>query len=303
MQIFLDGLRKNQLPKASVRSFLVCRAILYAAVERKFSQSADPRMRRIWGPECFKLPWLLIQMQASRVEKFPVVVSAIRLALHLASEIVSEMITDESQAPVSLLGYLYALETFQPHARSSMRDFIYRLSLIDLEVNEYSVFLSTDERAFSGLGKVAAALVSFADDDLKYHIGSVNPEAGSHAMPQDPLEIEVALRAAALSYDRFPELKGRFGERGYRFAKSNCCWLVTLIPGELKWIQKSISWLQGVLENRGIPSVILEGYLENIIQVFKEVIPERKEILENFSRIASSMQAERLQTRILRVAG
>ena len=35
----------------------------------------------------------------------------------------------------------------------------------------------------------------------KYHVAAINFEAGDHAMPQNPLEIDLALRAAKVAWD------------------------------------------------------------------------------------------------------
>ena len=68
-------------------------------------------------------------------------------------------------------------------------------------------------------------LVQLSD---KYHIAAINFEAGDHAMPQNPLEIDLALRAAKVAWERYPYLEHRYGERGRRFTDSDSCWLVTL---------------------------------------------------------------------------
>ena len=48
----------------------------------------------------------------------------------------------------------------------------------------------------------------------KYHIATINFEAGDHAMPQNPLEIGLALRAAKVAWEKYPYLEHRYGERG-----------------------------------------------------------------------------------------
>ena len=111
-------------------------------------------------------------------------------------------------------------------------------------------------------------------------------------MPQHPLEIEVALRAGKQAFHRFSYLKKRYGERGERFTASDSCWLMTLIPLEIEVIQKSIAWLRTLLARRGLPSLVLESHMEDIIQIFEEMIPERKSSLENFKRVALELKTE-----------
>ena len=99
----------------------------------------------------------------------------------------------------------------------------------------------------------------------KHHIAAINFEAGDHAMPQDPLEIELALRAAKVAWEKFPYLVHRYGERGKRCTDSDSCWLVTLArnPRQVT-VTKLLEWLRTVLASRGIPTVILESHLQAI---------------------------------------
>lgn len=297
---FFNRLRKNKLPAVSYKTYLVCRSILYTALERQISQSKDARIQRIWGPNSFKQAWLLKQMQLLHVAMFPVIEPAVRMSLQLAAEIATQDAPPSSS--ISLLGYLYELENFQIHARSSLRDLLRKINALSLDEEDQRTFTSASEAAKVVLEKVTDALVTFRpympympyiNDQLKFHICSVNPEAGSHATPQNPQEIEVALRAASRSFRKFPYLKERYGERGERFTASDSCWLVALIPLELEVIQKSVSWLRTILAKRGLPSLILESHMEDIIQIFQELIPERKNCLENFMKVAIALKTER----------
>ena len=96
----------------------------------------------------------------------------------------------------------------------------------------------------------------------KYHVAAINFEAGNHAMPQNPLEIDLALRAAKAAWEKYPYLEHRYGERGRRFTNSDSCWLFTLAraPREIV-VTKDLEWLRTVLASRGIPTVILEFHL------------------------------------------
>lgn len=291
--VFFDGLRRKQLPSVSLNSFLVCRAILYAAIEQKITQSDDLRLKKMWGLSSFKLPSLLKSMRLSHVEKSPVVVPAVRAALQLAAEIVAQ--PSQGSGSFSLLGFLYALENFQLDAPSAMSEWMGRFRVLPFREEDVRLYLTSLEAGFVALEKVLSALFPYSEEQLKYHICSVNPEAGSHAIPQDPLEIEVALQAGVRSFDRFPYLKERYGERGERFTASDSCWLVTLIPDETAAIQESIAWLQTLLEKRGVPLLILESHLEEIIRSFESMIPERKESLKNFSTVALAMKGQRFK--------
>ena len=59
-------------------------------------------------------------------------------------------------------------------------------------------------------------------------MAGINFEAADHAVPQNPLEIDLGLRAAKAAWEEYPYLKHRYGERGRRFTYSDGCWLVVL---------------------------------------------------------------------------
>jgi hypothetical protein len=128
----------------------------------------------------------------------------------------------------------------------------------------------------------------------KFHIATINFEAGDHAMPQNPIEIALALRAAEVAWDQYPYLEHRFGERGRRFTDSDSCWLVTLAhtPTEIT-VTKSLEWLRTVLASRGIPTVILEFHLQAIQKAISEEAAERPARQTQFGHFLSDRQAER----------
>jgi len=77
-------------------------------------------------------------------------------------------------------------------------------------------------------------------------------------MPQSPLEIDLALRAAKTAWEKYPYLEHRYGERGRRFTNSDSCWLFTLTRARREVaVTRALEWLRTVLASRGIPTVIL----------------------------------------------
>jgi hypothetical protein len=128
----------------------------------------------------------------------------------------------------------------------------------------------------------------------KHHITEINFEAGDHAMPQDPLEIDLAIQAAKVAWEKYPYLEHRYGERGRRFTNSDSCWLVTLVraPREVV-VTKSLEWLRSVLASRGIPTVILEFHLQAIRQAICMEFPERAKMQIQFDPFLSDRRAER----------
>jgi hypothetical protein len=93
-------------------------------------------------------------------------------------------------------------------------------------------------------------------------VNPFNPEGGDIPAPSDPLEIEVARRAAAVIWRAIPYFELRYGERGRRFGLSDGAWLVTLaqLPEPVRRTQ--VDWLTRVLAPRGMPSWLVEVQLE-----------------------------------------
>lgn len=129
--------------------------------------------------------------------------------------------------------------------------------------------------------------------DLKYHVMEVNFEAGDHAMPQNPADIALALRAGRTAWERYPYLERRFGERGMRFTNSDSCWLVTLSRNTVPSATKSLQWLRKVLSSRGIPTVILETHLVAIVEALAAEYPKLPQLRACFDRFLLDRDAER----------
>jgi hypothetical protein len=128
----------------------------------------------------------------------------------------------------------------------------------------------------------------------KYHVAAINLEAGDHAMSQNPLEIDLALRAAKVAWEKYPYLAHRYGERGRRFTDSDSCWLVTLTraPRQVA-VTKALEWLRTVLASRGIPTVILEFHLEAIQRAIRVEFPEQLDMQIQFDQFLSDRKTER----------
>ena len=113
-------------------------------------------------------------------------------------------------------------------------------------------------------------------------------------MPQNPLEIDLALRAAKVAWEKYPYLEHRYGERGRRFTDSDSCWLVTLTraPRQVA-VTKALEWLRTVLASRGIPTVILEFHLDAILRAVRVEFPEQRDMQTQFDPFLSDRNSER----------
>jgi hypothetical protein len=147
--------------------------------------------------------------------------------------------------------------------------------------------------AFTGFGKIIEALHPFEQTEVRYHASAINAEAGAHAVPQDPEEVEIAFLAGKNAWAQFPYLQARFGERGQRFTGSDSCWLLTLYRLDIEAIRKNILWLRGVLSVRGLPSIILELHMGEILRRLCEKWPTRRGDLTAFESIIRELNALR----------
>ncbi len=108
-------------------------------------------------------------------------------------------------------------------------------------------------------------------------LNSLNPAAGDVPVPEDPRELQAALRAGRISYRLFPYLAWRYGERGTKFTQSDSAWLVWLTRHSQERVDEQIVWLRAVLSNRGMPSWILQVHLRVLYSQLIRTIPENQQ--------------------------
>src|SRR5439155_320771 len=65
-------------------------------------------------------------------------------------------------------------------------------------------------RCFDWIETLCMVLYPHSSHQLKHHVVEINFEAGDHAMPQDPLEIVLALRAGRAAWEKYPYFDRRF---------------------------------------------------------------------------------------------
>jgi hypothetical protein len=259
---------------------------------------------------------LTADLEVLDAASLPGVDPAIRSALEYADDILRETV------PLNLIGPLYVLEGSQNGGIALRRDYARCLNVADEQLSYLGCYgsataarwdtfldvlgaLSLDDRqreriaaaaaaCFESLEGICAAAYPYSAKDLKYHAAAMNFEAGDHAIPQDPVEIDLALRAGKAAWEAFPYLEQRFGERGRRFTSSDSCWLVTLThaPGQHA-ATKALDWLRTVLATRGIPTVVLEAHLRIIQQAIALELPEQTKMRAQFDPFLSNREAER----------
>ena len=313
---FFQALAAGRLPKPAIVTFLRCLAIIHAVLEAGLARVAQPPIAELGKAVPPKVPLLVADLEAAGAQCVASVTAAIGGALDLGAAIVAE-----ADDPLTLVGVLYVLEGSQngglvlkqAYARclglrpdrlsyfgcyagataARWQAFGKTLNALGLDDDQESKVAGAAIRCFGRLAAICAALYPYSDTGLRHHVTAINFEAGDHAMPQDPLEIALALRAGRAAWEKYPYLACRFGDRGRRFTGSDSCWLVTLTRMPVATATRNLMWLRTVLASRGIPTVILEAHLDTILRALAEDFAEQADLRTRFDPFLSALDAER----------
>jgi len=318
----LDGLpyflalQDGSLPKLSIVSFLRSLSIVHAVVERNLAGISNPKIVELYKLAGPKLPALCADLELLGVDGLPSIAPAIRHALQFGDDILRS-----SDNPCFLVGALYVLEgsqnggalLAQSYARCVNRasgrltyigsygsdtpahwdSFIGCLDSLVVTDRESALIVNSAKSSFKWITNICASLYPFSERDLMHHVAEINFEAGDHAIPQNPLEVELALRVGRRAWEQYPYLQCRFGERGRRFTNSDSCWLVTLTHMPDETVTKNLTWLRTVLSARGVPTVILETHVREISQELRFEFGEHLDGHHRMDQFLSNLELER----------
>ena len=314
---FFLALRAGHLARPAIVSFLRSVAIIHAVLERELIQVSSPQIVELAKREVPKVPLLVADLALfAETEGLLSISAALQNALQYGAEILAD-----AASPLSLVGTLYVLEGSQNGGVALKQAYAHCLGVRAEELSYFGCYGSTTAahwkafgkalnslvlgdgdaqtavrsavRCFERLKTICVALYPYPDTGLKYHVAAINFEAGQHAMPQNPLEIALALRAGKTTWIKYPYLEHRFGERGKRFTSSDSCWLVAQTQMPVATATRHFVWLRTLLASRGIPTVILEAHLHVILQALAEEFPEAAEMRERVNPFLSRLDAER----------
>ena len=313
---FFRALHTGSLPPPAIVSLLRCLSIIHAVLEGCLCRISDAPVAALGQHATPKIPLLEADLESLGAAQGPSLTTAIRSALDYGAEILAS-----ASDPLNLVGALYVLEGSQngglllkqayarclgvPPDRLSYfgcygngtathwDSFGALLDALAIPPAAATQLVQYAVRGFERLEGIFAALYPYRESDLKYHVAAVNFEAGDHAIPQSPIEIELALRTGRAAWERYPYLAHRFGERGRRFTSSDSCWLVNLARMPVDTATRSLEWLRAVLASRGIPTVILESHLRAISAAMTAQCPDHAELCARYEPFLMGRQAER----------
>jgi heme oxygenase len=299
---FVEALSNRRLPLESYVGQLRAMAILHGVLEHALTHLTHAAVASVWEARMAKLP--LIESDLAYLQ--PHAGGEIRAASEEALKLAQRARLRSVEDPISLLGYLYVLEgstqgnklhlpdvTAAFHLEGSSgvrylqnygdatgdhwRQFARRMDLAVTEAAEQQRVVEAACEAFEGLARVFRALYPVEAEPIRPLATSLNPEAGSHPIPSDPREIEAAIRAGELCWQRFPYYAWRYAGRGKKFASSDSAWLVTLAEEDQTQVNQQVHWLGQVLAARGMPQLTLETHLALLYQELIRAVPEKRE--------------------------
>lgn len=282
-----QALSTQRLPPESLRALHQALAILHQELTRALAATSHPVLAAL-GAEAPPLhpllgPALVPGAPQATLEN-PVLLGALALGVRLRSAAHRE--------PLSLLGYHYALRLalLPLPGPSPWSGFERRLEGMALEAAEQEALVRAAVESFS---QVRTLLDGLHPPRAHPHTWWLNREAGGHPITLDFEELRAALRAAEASWEEFPYYAWRYGERGRQFSWSDSAWLVTLGGQDEAHVWRHLSWLGGLLANRGMPRLMLERHLGVLHQALIHAKPARRQAYYVLGLAAERMAQER----------
>ena len=310
---FFAALQAGTLPRAAYVAFLEALATVREALEGAETAGDDPLLAACWAAAARRLPLLRRDLDYFRAERTGGLSLPLLHALMLAEELALRARRD----PASLAGALYVLEgsalgglVLRPHVarafglagaaglayltgdgrrtRARWAAFTAALDAAAPDPALQGRVVAAALETFDGLEQLVLALGPGATAA----VAALNPEAGSHAIPDDPREVRAALRAGVRSWEACPYYEWRYGRRGRRFTRSDSAWLVTLAALPQAAVDRQVAWLGQLLAARGMPRWLLERHLEALHDELAAAVPARR---ADYARLLAAAQHLRRQ--------
>jgi heme oxygenase len=317
---FFQVLAAFRLPLESYVGQLRALAVIHAVLEQALATCSEPRVAAVWRSDLRKFPRLQEDLRFFE----PRAVADLKEPAEAALVIAGQLSRQSVEQPLALLGALYVLEgsmlgaqvlrrlyaqafllngeeglaylaTYGAEAPARWAEFQQRLNAIQLNPEERGQVAQAATELFAQLEEIFRGLYPVKPESRTVLVTSINPEAGRHAVPADPRELEVALRAADACWQRWPYFEQRYGERGRRFARSDGVWLATLPRFEAAQMSQQVRWLGRVLAARGMPTLLLQDHLEILAEHLISALPAHRPAYERLRQAAGELQARRGQ--------
>jgi len=315
---FFVALAGGHLPLESYVGQLRALALVHGVLEQALTDSTDDNVARVWHKDMQKLALIAQDLQFFGPRHVADLKEAVAAAQFVAHGIRLQSI----EQPLTLLACLYVLEgsmlgavVLRPmyaralllqdenglgylggngaNTQSRWHTFTQAMNALVLDKAQRQQLADAAITFFQQLESIFLALYPFTPESRVFLVTSINPEAGYHAVPADAREVEAALRAGDLCWQRFPYFERRYGERGARFARSDAAWQATLHQYPSAQILQQVRWLGRVLAGRGMPTYLLEKQLEILVAELVAAIPKRQASYEKLLLGAIDLHASR----------
>jgi heme oxygenase len=316
---FFRALADGSLPLDSYLNQLRAFGVVFAALERSAAGSRDDQVREISALLEGRYARLLEDLEVFEDLLLPGVAPAVQQSLKLAHA----MRLAGLENPRALLGHLYALggtvlgnrvhlgdvrrilggegrgdafyQGFGERTGKVWSALTARLDLLQLSEEQRLEVVQTAQETFGDLLAIHAALFPLPpSSERRLTATALNPEAGSHPVPEDPREIRAALAAGVRCRREFPYFEARYGIRGRRYTSSDVAWLATLPQLETAGVIQQVSWLADLLAGLGMPRILLERQLELLSEELSAQVPQRREHYQRLDAAAEVLRGARL---------
>lgn len=314
---YFMALANAALPRDSYRGYLGALKIIYEDLEAALNANEDPVVMSVWHSGLGKRSLIAEDMAWFEMSEEQMLPDSRLAALIIAEDIRYRSIHD----PISLLGYLYVFQgsdlggmvlrgqvekNFHPEKvslaflsdknktiKQRWDEFSQKMNAAVSGPEDGSRIIAAAAETFAALSGLFKTLYPIQTDILSYPVNALNFEAGGHGVTVDSLEIRAALRAGRITWDYYPYLEQRYGERGKRFTRSDSAWIVNLVQTDAEEVQRQLRWLGRVLSNRGMPQIILENHLRQLLEELLKLAPENQENYQKLSMAADDLAAMR----------
>jgi heme oxygenase len=315
---FFETLAACQLPLESYIGQLRALSAIHGVIEQALANCTDERIAFVWNNGMGKLP--LLQQDLRYFE--PRTVADLKEAVEAALNTADELRLVSLEEPISLLGWVYVLEgstlgavvvrpmvaralllagedglaylhSYGSAIHDRWAEYKQRMNALRLSPEERSQVAQAACQLFDKLETIFRALYPFQPKSKTYLVASINPEAGRHPVPADAGEVQAAVKAGDVCWQRFPYFEQRYGERGRRFARSDAAWQATLYQYPAAQIIQQVQWLGRVLAGRGMPTLLLQVQLEILVAELVAATPGKKSDYEKLLPAAAELHAAR----------
>ncbi len=324
---FAKELLDGTLDRDSYVGYIRVLAVIHAAMERRLDACEHPLVVPVWRAEDLRrLPQLMDDNDFFLRSLVPDASGAVEAALRAASHILL-MSRDN---PVALLGCLYVLggstkgavilaprlaqaldlslgqglSYLTRHSDPGREEWDRAATVLDALVTDPADIEAMTQTAlliFQCVLEAFESLWPLNRASMKHMVTALNPESGTHPVPQDEDDLRAVLRASDRCLSQYPYFLYRYGYRGRRFSDSDGAWLATLPEQGADIMRGQIEWLGRLLSARGMPRLLLARHMQILAEELPAARPDQVERRALLTRFANEI-LDNLELRFPRIS-